>query len=357
MNRDIRSWRFGALTLTVAIALVACSGTGTSSSSQTDKPTSQSPAAAQSKVVYDGPESKLPHAYADPTTGAVHNCKIGYMNIAPSQPSLQAEQDAAGAEAKRLGCVFIALDDQLTLTRQVDNFDQLLSQHVGAILVYPIVGKALAPSVAKAKAQGVYVVSQNTPVDGSQPLADGYSTNILQGFDTMAYDRANGIAQTNPGATFALLGLGVPVEALQYFQARTKYWCEKFGLRFVDSADAQADSAADAATAASGLLTRHPDLGAIFAYNDTAAVAASTVVRSSAQSKVKVVGNNGQQTAFNAVRAGQMYSTTLPDIAEIGTQSVRAAYNLLAGKKVPSQVVVNVHQIDSSTIGSFTPVG
>ena len=91
---------------------------------------------------YDGPEAGLPSEYEAPKKLA--NCTIGYQNISGAISSLAAEQEAAEEEAKALGCKIVALDDQLNPTTQVNNFEQLLTQKVSAIVVYPIVPSALA---------------------------------------------------------------------------------------------------------------------------------------------------------------------------------------------------------------------
>ncbi len=316
-----------------------------------------SPGSQSSAVTYSGPEAALPHTYPAPA-GKPAACRLGYMNIYGAIASLAEEQKAAAAEAKRLGCSFVALDDQLSLTTQVNNFNQLTSQHVAAILCYPIVPSALAPSVRKAVAAHIFVVGQNTPVAADQPVPAGYSTDVLQGFDTTAYDRVKDVAAASPGASFGILGLAQPVASLQYLNLRTKYWAAKFGLKFAGQVDAQQDNPGSASTAASGLLAQYPSMKVIFAYNDNAAVAASTVARTSARTSVLIVGSNGQAEAVAAIKAGHMFATSQQNFDQVGTQMVDAAYGLLAGvKNLPKFVVVPVTEVNKSNAASVTPIG
>ena len=133
---------------------------------------------------------------------------------------LMSEQQGAQQEATALGCQMKPLDDQLQPTTQVSNFNLLLTQKVSANVVYPIVPKALGPSLSKAEAQGVPVVADSTPAAASQPLPTGFATRVLQGFDTEAYDRVKYIAGLDPGTTFAVIGLAQPVASLEYFTQR-----------------------------------------------------------------------------------------------------------------------------------------
>ncbi len=87
---------------------------------------------------------------------------------------MAAEQEAAEEEASNLGCKIVTLDDQLTPTTQVNNFEQLLTQKVSALVVYPIVPSALAPSLGKAESASIPVISDTTPPQVTTPLPKGY---------------------------------------------------------------------------------------------------------------------------------------------------------------------------------------
>jgi ribose transport system substrate-binding protein len=346
-------YRLAALLAVVAAGATACGST----SSGTAAPGGATKAAV-ANVAYTGPEANLPHAYPAPTVKAGLKCHLGYMNIYAAIASLAEEQKAAAKEASRLGCSFTALDDQLSLTTQVNDFNQLIAQHVSAILAFPIVPSALAPSVAKARAADILVIGQNTPVAADQPLPSGYATDILQGFDTTAYDRVKDVAASAPGASFGIIGLAQPVASLQYLDQRTKYWAQKFGLKFTGEADAQQDNPASASTAASGLLAKYPSMKVVFAYNDNAAVATSTVARGLNRSSVLISGSNGQTEATQAIQAGHMFSTTQQNFDQVGTQMVDAAYDLLSGTKtLPKFVVVPVTEVNKANVASITPIG
>lgn len=338
-----------------AVLLIALAGCADDSS---DAPSAASTSkAAAAEIPYDGPEATLDHKYPTPTKDDSLDCKIGYMNIYSAIPALAAAQDEAKVEAKALGCDFIALDDKLTPSTQVANFNQLIAQKVSAILVYPIVAEGLAPSIKQATAAGIKVIAQDTPVDASKPLMEGYDSVVMQGFDTAAYLRAAGIAKAQPGAKFGIIGLGAPVEAVAYFNTRTKYWAEKFGLEFLGRMDVTSDDPASAASTASGMLAKYPGMDVLFCYNDNTAVSAATVAKSSGRADLKIVGNNGQGSAFEAIKSGAMFSTQLTDTAGLGKQMVDGAYDLLTGVKIPDRVVVNVDQVDKDTVNDLTPIG
>lgn len=342
-----------------AVATSGCgSGADATAGAAKAQPAKSTAATASTSIPNDGPEGNLPTAYQAPVVKPGTACKIGYMNALASVSFFATQQSAAHAEAQRLGCSFIALDDQASLTKQVTDFDQLIGQKVSAILVFPLVPKALAPSVAKAKAAGIPVIAASTPSDASQPLEEGYTTDVLQGFDTVAYLRAKAVAEAKPGAKYGIISYGQPVAALQYFLSRTKYWAGRFGLEFVGETDAREDNPSSTATAAQALFTRYRDLDAVFAWADTAALSAVTVAKTSGHSNVMILGNNGSKAAIAAVKNGGLFATSQPDAFRIGTQMVDAAYDLITGvKSLPEKVVTAVLLITKDNADQAKPIG
>ena len=358
--------KFRASALSVAavaaLALSACSSStstsSTTSGSTASSSTSQSAASSVPNIPYSGPEENYKTIGA-PTIKPGTKCTIGYQDIIESVPAQKAEQDAAGAEAKRLGCGYIALNDQVTPTTQVNNFNQLVAQKVSAIIVFPIVSSSLTPSLAKAKAAGIYVLGQSAPVAADDPAIPGYSTNMLHMSDTEAYLRVKSVAAAKPGATFVEMGLAAPVQLLQYYAARTKYWAAKFGLKYLGEIDAAQDNPAGYAQATSAIIAKYPTMQALFTFSDNSAVGAAAVIKSSGKSGILISGADGSEEAFNAIRAGTVFNTPQPNFLESGKMLVDAAYDLITKQNLPlpADLGVPVVLITKANVNSETPIG
>jgi len=124
-----QTFRAGVLSVATvaALALSACSSSGSgqpasagSTSPGGSTPSSGVTAAQAASIPYSGPEEHY-QTIGSPTIKAGTKCTIGYQDIIESVPAQKAEQDAAGVEAKRLGCGYIALNDQVTPTTQVNS--------------------------------------------------------------------------------------------------------------------------------------------------------------------------------------------------------------------------------------------
>ncbi|WP_236796060.1 sugar ABC transporter substrate-binding protein [Amycolatopsis sp. GM8] len=344
-----------AVVTTAAVSACGNGSSGTGDQIAADAKDGSSPAAA----VYDGPEATLPQSYGDLTKTAGTRCVIGYQNLSAQQHSLSAEAAGAQAEAARLGCQIIVLDDQLSPTIQVNNFNQLLSQDVSAIVVYPLVPSALQPNIDRAAARNVPVIAIQTPVGADQPSPAGYATSVLQGFDTAAYTRAKAVAAKKPGAKFVVQGLAQPVAALQYFAQRQKYWGERFGLHFLGEVDNQDDTSAAATTSMAGALARYPSIDAVFTYNDDSAAADATAIRAGGRRDILVAGFVGQSSAYEGIKNGRIFLTYQPDWQAIGALTVDAAYALATKQHLPLPrlTVVPGALVTSDNVNAQRPVG
>jgi ribose transport system substrate-binding protein len=372
---------FGLLSIVVLLfALAGCGGSSSSSSSASteasesaeateaaetsesaessegeEEPAAEEEAGAGEETPYNGPEAELPTSY-EPPKAAGGNCTLGYQNIYGAIPGLKVQQEGAEKEAANLGCKLIALDDQLNLTTQVNNFNQLLSQNVEGIVVFPLVPKALGPSVAQASSRGIPVMSNSTPPAVTEPLPKGFAARILQGFDEIAFLRARYVAEEHPGAKFVTMGLAQPVASLVYFTERAKYWGEKFGLEYLGDIDAQEDNPGSASNAASALFSKYPDAEALFAYNDNSAVAAGAVAKASGK-EVAICGNNGQSAAVNAIESGTMACTGYTNFEPMGEQLVRGLYRLIHEEELPETAKAEVSLITKENASEITPIG
>jgi ribose transport system substrate-binding protein len=78
--------------------------------------------------------------------------------------------------AKEIGVSAIFLDGQLDPAKQSEQVNDLITQQVDAIILWPVNGEALVPAVRRAKDAGIPVVIANTQIaDAGKPLTAAFS--------------------------------------------------------------------------------------------------------------------------------------------------------------------------------------
>jgi ribose transport system substrate-binding protein len=356
-----RGWLALLAVLVMAFALSACGSSSKSTSSSAASASSTSSSGSSggvTNVPYTGPERSLPHNLAQPKIKAGYHFTVGYMSPYAAIPSLAAAIDGAKAEIQKLGGKFILEDGQLTPTLQATQIQQLISQHVNAMMVYPVNPATLGPGIAAARKAKIPIVMEDTPPIAGSPLIKGTYSDILQGRDAGEYAIAQAIAKAAPGASFVNLGLAVPVPLLQYGTKRGAYWATKFGMKDLGEVDTTTDTPGGASTAMNSILAKYPSVQVVFAYNDQAADAASAVARAAGKN-VKVVGDNGDPVAIKEIQAGRLFATFNSDFTSIGRLQAIATYDLLTHQNLPlpKQVSVGGLLITKANSANANPEG
>lgn len=319
---------FSLLCIAATLVLAACS------SSSPNSDTDAGPASTFDTPTYSGPEANLPTSFPTPEKKSGTSFTIGWLIPNASVPSLQSLTTGIEKEAKRLGGEVIVLDSQLNPQTEVSNFNQLLAQNVSGIISFPLDPGALAPSLAKAKEQGVPVISIDAPPSASGALIEGYIANIQLTRDRAASALASYAASIAPGGEFAILGIAAPIPSLQYVSEQDKNWAEKAGMQYAGRIDSQADTNAGAAQALSSIIAKYPNVKVVFAYNDVSAVGAAAQARSVAPD-VKVLGFNGEDAAVSSVKSGMLAATYSIPYVQNGVEAVDALYDTITKQHLP----------------------
>lgn len=322
-----------AAIITVTLSVVACSssasaGPGSGSKGSAGQGSGSSAPTAVVDPTYTGPDAKYFTPLPTPKVEAGAKFTVGYLNISEGNSVLLAMQNAAKAETEALGGRFIALDAQLNQQLQASEMQQLIAQHVSAIVAYPIVPGALAPEIAEAKKAGIPYISLGNPADVTKPPTAGAATTINQAFDYEAYETMKALAQQHPGQQFAEMGLAVPVESLVFLTSRIQYWGIHFGLKFDGQVDSQSDTPAGMAPAATTILTKYPDAKIIVGYQDQSVLAEITAAQTLGRTSIAfATPNSGQKIAQAPLLAGSLEVVYRTPWEEMGKQSAIAAYD------------------------------
>ena len=268
--------------------------------------------------------------------------RVGFLNTNAGQPILLAMQNAAKAEVERLGGTFIALDASSDPQKQASQMNQVIAQKVDVIIVDPTVAAALTPGIKAAKAAGIPVIAIGTPPDQTHPPTPGVETSISQGFDYSVYRTMKALSEEHAGATFATMGLSIPVDQLIFMLDRIQHWGEQFGLKFEGKVDTPSDNPLGFGPATTTILGKYPDVDFIVTFNDESAVAAATTIATSGKKAQVVTPNAAQPIARDAMKAGRLALVYRTPWEQQGVQSVWAAYDALTKQNVPLPAFITV---------------
>lgn len=239
----------------------------------------------------------------------------------------------------------IVTDGQNQSAKQVSDVETLIASGVDVLLISPLTSDALTPVVMDAMEAGIKVVTMdrkvNVPVTAhigaeNKPIgeqAGKYLDEVLGGkgnvIEIQGTAGASATVDRHEGFAEAIEGTGLTVVATQnadYLRENALKFMEDQLQRFGPG-----------------------EIQAVYAHNDEMALGAIQALEAAGRlDEVKVIGIDGQESAFEAIKAGKLAASfTYPFVAPEGIQ---AAYAIAKGEAVESEIILPGKVIDASNI-------
>jgi ribose transport system substrate-binding protein len=227
------------------------------------------------------------------------------------------------------------IKDERDLSRQVALVEEMVASGVQAIVIAPADSKALVPALRRARASGVVVVNIDNRLDAEVLAAEQLAVPFV-GPDNRAGARkvAEHLAKTlKAGDQVAVLeGIRTSFNGAQR-RLGFEDGLKAAGIVIVDSQSAQWDMAQANSTAAA-LLTRHPEVKALLAANDSMALGAVAAVKAAGRTGgVQVVGFDNIPAVRDALKAGTVLATADQHGDQLAVFGIEVALKLIADPK------------------------
>ena len=213
---------------------------------------------------------------------------------------------------------------------QLQIVDAMINRRVDAIAVAPIERKSLVSVVERAAREKIPVFIFDSGIDTEQYVARVMTDNYRGG--EIAAERVGSLL--NGKGTAAIIasvpGAGSTMEREAGF--RKKIESAFPGIKIVAEQYGAADYAKSLAVT-ENILTAHPDLGALFASNESSSVGASRALKGRT-TKARLVGFDSSPGLIEDLAAGRIDSLVTQDPFFMGYETVRMAAAHLNGQPV-----------------------
>lgn len=291
------------------------------------------------------------------TTAAGQSFTFAESNPVASNQHQMAFEYGKREMCKLLGAEFITADANITPSKQVADIETFIQQGADGITSWTLDQGAATAVYKKAQDAGIPVVTENSP-------GDFVTATFVQEQNTsrMAQkDAAEWFSSVYPGGKIFIVG-GEPVPYILYVTKNMEEEAAAAGLEVLARQDNMTDQASGAQQIVQELLTKFPDVQAVWCFNDRSALGASAALRAAGKEiydaadpkpgAVIVTGMNGTQEAIEAVRAGIVSATYSGDSELVGAGEIELLYRIVAGEiakeDVPPTIVCPYHRIDNT---------
>lgn len=241
--------------------------------------------------------------------------KVALVMKSLANEFFQTMQDGARAHQRAHAAEYDLLTngikDEIDTAGQIRLVQQMLAQHVSALVIAPADSKALVPVLHSAIARGVIVVNIDNRLDAAA-LAEKKVTIPFVGPDNRAGARLAGEHLARQLEAGDKVGIIEGVTTTFNAQQRTLGFREAMQAAGITVASVQSGEweLHKGNTVAAAMLREHPDLIALLCGNDTMALGAVAAVKSAGKAgKVKIVGYDNIPAVKPLLADGRMLAT------------------------------------------------
>ena len=337
-----------AALLLLVLVIAGCGGGGSSSSSESTE-------AAETEAPAE--ETGGEEGGAEETSSS--GDKVFYISPVAAQPGQQQINEGLEQGAKELGWSESVLDSALSAEKQVSNVEAAVNQGAAAITSWTLDPNAVAGAYEKAQ-------QKNIPVIGMNSQGTGVTSSVWWEVQLCEpggpqQRSAEMIAKMKPHAKTIMIGLEV-AESTKALGDCFKQEAEKAGLDIINVTNNEADNAAGSQKVFEPLLTKYPEVEAVWDYNDESAMGVSaallaggkTIATTEESEGVIVIGSNGDQDAIEAVEEGRLSWTWDPDNLASGFAAIKEMNSALEGEKSKGLIVESI-LVSKESLPEYVP--
>jgi ribose transport system substrate-binding protein len=264
------------------------------------------------------------------------------------------------AHADQYDLLANGIKDELDVSRQIDLVEQMIAQHVDAIVIAPADSKALVAVCKKAMDSGIGVVNIDNKLDAAV-LADKQARIPFVGPDNRRGAKLVGeflAKRLKPGDKVAIIE-GAP-NAFNAVQRKLGFEdaVNGAGLKVVSSQSGywETDKASQVVGA---LVTEHPDLKAVLCSNDSMALGAVAALRAAGKADhVLVVGYDNISAVQQLLKEGKILATADQHADQLAAFGIEYALELIQKKAAPADRETPVDLVTAETLaGAQAPRG
>jgi len=259
--------------------------------------------------------------------------------------------------ANELGWRFTSLDAAMSPERQVEHLARLIEVGVDAITSFTLDATLAEPVYLRIAAASIPLVTFGSASPSAAVTVRQHVDSALCGADAVEY-----IARRVPRARVLVVG-GPPIPALA---ARTRHFLEaaaRADLEVVAHEDNVGDVERTARPIVKRLLELHPQVDAIWCFNDYTALAAAAELarrgipaRSSKRGGVIVSGIGGIPRAIDAIRNGRMTFTYDSRPVDVGRTAMDLIERMIVGEeRPPREVWIDFTRCDLENVNDYVP--
>jgi ABC-type sugar transport system substrate-binding protein len=284
---------------------------------------------------------------------------ICYVTAAEAHPYVTPANEAFDEAAAEAGVTVTRLSQEFDVQTGTEQLNTCIGQSPDGIVLWPLDPQAYIPGLISAQDAGIPVVLINSPMDDealefvtSFTGPDTYNQGVI------AADLLNDLlgAEGNVVIIAGQAGNGTTIGRTDGFTERLDELGSSIEVLQIVNADFDQQKALEASR---DLITRFgDDLDAVYANDDTMARGFIDAWAESGRSLddiPPIMGINGQQDAFESIKAGQFFATIVQSPREDGKLALNTIVSAARGEAVEARIPIPLTTVTIDNVDDVEP--
>ena len=242
-----------------------------------------------------------------------------------------------------------AAEREVDVDKQMQIVENLLQTGIKVLVITPSGSREIISALVKARDAGVPIIIVDTRLDAKAAADAGVNAQTFIGSDNYEGGRLAGEYTVTATGGKARVGILEGIPGHETGDSR---------LRGFRDALAKAPGMAIAASQPANwerdqgfnvfqnMLQAHPDIDTVFAASDLMALGAVEAIAAAGKTgKIRVIGFDALDDAKQAIEAGTMAASVAQFPYEMGKTAVESAVKVLAGEKLPADIMVKLEMV------------
>jgi ribose transport system substrate-binding protein len=248
-------------------------------------------------------------------------------------------RDYQGQHSSEFDLISNGIKNETDVSAQINLVDQMIAQHVDAIVIAPADSKALIPVCKKAQTAGIVVVNIDNKFDSTALGQEKIKFPFVGPNNRTGAEKVGDALgkQLKAGDKVAIIeGIPGAFNAIQR-KAGFEDAAKKYKLSVATSQSGQWETAT-ANKIAAGIITQHPDLAAFMCSNDNMALGVVAALRAAnKEAQIKVIGFDNISAVQQLVKEGKVLATADQHADKLAVYGIEYALEALKTHKIPTQ--------------------
>jgi ribose transport system substrate-binding protein len=242
-----------------------------------------------------------------------------------------------------------AAEREIDVDKQMQIVENLLQTGIDVLAITPSGSREIVSALVKATAAKVPIVIVDTRLDAKAAADAGVRTETFIGSDNYEGGKVAGEYVVKVTGGKARVGILEGIPGHETGDSRLRGFRDAVakspGITIAASQPANWERD-QGFNVFQNMLQAHGDIDTVFAANDLMALGAIEAIAAAGRTgKIRVVGFDALDDAKKAIEAGTMEASVAQFPYEMGKAAVESAVKVLAGEKLPSDIMVKLEMV------------